>query len=512
MGTLIAILLAVLGAFSQAAGSATGTRKKRTGKILREEVVFKDNSPKQDLPFKVGRLAIAGLLNLRQSATAIRQVAVIYRADTVTINWFLIQRYQPAKFEFVQDWGSDRKFRFPDGHLFGEPTTWFKNHTLRLILSFRGSTPRVFATRGNKILDVSNRSSDVQDTLDDTTEAAFLGELYARYPQLPQGLNFAQALLWTRSQAARDLAQHGVNLDRVLRLPLRVRNDVTKEPVLPRNKGIAYWANAHLGEYATKATRRAIMRLLVGGASPEAVVRLCQGLAAVAPYFDRSVWAEVLPLCQMAVNPNMQGHHIFEQLSQARRMRLMRQLPEMLEGGLLWVIADARHQYAPDIDVRGCRTWEELHDRLADEQRIRARDRQLRENRMIHEGVVDQTPYKGIDGQTVGGQLQLVGGEYQIVTPKRPAELLKWGKRLDHCIGSYALDAATSKHLFFALTQGDVLVYTGMIDPNRQVLKQLRGYKNSNLPPELFEDVVELLVGHGLLYSKHEAVEHFEQY
>lgn len=478
--------------------------------ILKETIIFQDPSEKKDLNFGYNEV-VAAVPQLARANTATKQVSAHYREDTITINFFVIESFIPMNFEWRETfaWGQEesKPYRMKTTPKFGYETRWHRNHTIRLVLSFRGKYPRLYRIYKESIKDVSEMHGMVLggDKLSDDIRAVLAAELKARYPAIPTDMGFLSSLRFTRYQMARDLAKHGIELGGIA--PMRVERELYAPPkTIPKDWGVGDWINDHLQEFATRSTRRVVLDLLKEN-HPDRVARQIWQFRGIARFFDVSQWGEVLACAIHDVPVNRNGQHVFDNLSPARRLRLVREMTEL--NNLHWVVNDAALQYRPNADLERCRTWAEIHDAVAQLHQIEARNRQLERNKIIREGTINQDPYSPGSAGTIDG---VEADGYTIITPKVPYELVEWGEKLSHCIGGYAVEAHEGHSLFFALTREDEIVFTGWINPRQRALVQLRGKHNSILPDKLLKEVVAVLKKHELLHPAHKDGESYYDY
>lgn len=476
---------------------------KKTGPVLRSTNLHFDTREEENLDY------IAGLMpgvNYRKRY-ALKAVDVKEREDTITASWWLKYRFTPCAFEYRQYYG--RTTRFISGKLKNE--SWYRNEYVRLVLSFRQELPRLYLIKGKKITDVSNARLfpsalpyDIQ-----IAQEYFLPQLMERY-DIPDGANtFGRALSYIRHKWIRDLFQHTGTVPDIPRMTTDKRDEYgALEARFPSPRwSLQELMNIALGEASTRSTRRKMLELMqtndIGG-----VLWSARSLNGIAHLFDPSDWAEVLPVArllgqELVANDEALDTHLFNVLTPQRRMRLVRDVEETPD----WVIRDTLYMYYIAVAHHGrepnCdgRTWNEIHDNLSDDRQIAYRQAQAERDKKLAEGTVNQEPYNGIDGVKIG--------EYQFLTPKKPLELEEWGDTLNHCIGSYAFDALRGDMIFFALTQDNSVVYTGMIRPRTQELSQFRGRHNCEVPAELFASVVKVLIDHDLLSQDHPARERY---
>lgn len=445
-----------------------------TKPILREEILFRDETPREEMLYQYN--------SLKEKAT--KQVTAIHREDTLTINVWEIERFQPKKFQWTES-PSGEKSRHIVGNL--AEGFWYRNRTTRYVLSFRGEYPRLYLMKGKSIREISY---SLDAWLPHGSLKPLAKEIRRRYPET-KGLAFPEAFVVARTQYGKDLLQHGIKS----RSHFVEFSRGTKRG--SRNWGIKEVSDYILGEYSTRATRRALLELIKDENGDWSILsRRVYGLSSVGEFFDASVWPEILTNLKIGLAKNRRGEHIFENLSPARRLRLVRELyGEWYD----WNAHDSAQMYDPDVDISGCRNWQEIHDRLDEAARIRRRQEEHELDEYLREGIVDQSHYNGIDGVKVG--------EFEILTPKKPYDLEDWGDTLDHCIGAYARSTKDGESLLFALaTEGEV-IYTGMIRGG--YLNQFRGYKNEVVPEEIFAATVEVLKEHKLIVPDHKNAESY---
>lgn len=449
----------------------------KTTPVLKKQVLFKDESPKPELPFQcIGRT---------RRYMAMRQLTAFWREETFTLNAFMIEEYLPRQFGFHRgrDYdGVEYHFRTVDGPLEGhENEKWYRNHTYRLVLSFKQQQPRLYnISPSGKIRDVSYM--DVADSdawwMVRNLDEILGGELRSRYPEMPENIKYWRGMLnWIRFQFVRDL-------------PVPVLG-VTSKFTSP-NKSIKDVLDKMLGEYSRKSTRRAVMEFAQSRGEfnvPEVETRI-RDFVEVAEAFDPSDWADVL--AGPVIHP-VPAEMLME-FSLPRRRRLISE--EVGFGN--YRVHDACRMWRnaqEEVDISDLSNWDDIHRRLTIATNDWMAMRQLERDEKLRQPI-PQKKYGTIDNT------KILDGALIIQTPKGAKDMMDWGRELSHCIGSYAMEAIEEESLFLALTNTDGLpVYTAMIHDGR--MPQFRAKYNAKVPEEVTKAFVDELSRHKLVISGH---------
>lgn len=94
-----------------------------------------------------------------------------------------------------------------------------------------------------------------------------------------------------------------------------------------------------------------------------------------------------------------------------------------------------------------------------------------------------------IDGTTFG--------EYTVVAPKAPIDLLEWGEEMHHCVGSYAKRLIISNDIFLQVMKKEKHFATAQLEDG--VLVQFYGKHNSIIDHEVAKRFIEVLTERNLL-------------
>lgn len=137
--------------------------------------------------------------------------------------------------------------------------------------------------------------------------------------------------------------------------------------------------------------------------------------------------------------------------------------------------------YAPG-QLEG-KTWKELHDNFTADFRRR--------------GVADQ-PIEKVKLAKQIENLTLSDG-YTIVQPKTTHELIDWGVKMEHCIGSYVKEAVDGHSVFLGIVKDKTMIGNAQISVREKRLVQIFGKRNRNLDKQTLELFSSVLIDNKVL-------------
>lgn len=90
-------------------------------------------------------------------------------------------------------------------------------------------------------------------------------------------------------------------------------------------------------------------------------------------------------------------------------------------------------------------------------------------------------------------------GEISIILPEDTQELRFWGRKMSHCIGSYAQEAASGRHVFIGIIKDGEMIGNAQIDPSAKRCLQLLGKHNQHLDKSDVNRISSLFEQHKIL-------------
>lgn len=184
---------------------------------------------------------------------------------------------------------------------------------------------------------------------------------------------------------------------------------------------------------------------------------------------------------------------LFKSLTPAQQRRYLK---EMASGSKKivahWAVSDTLrmfNQLERDFDVTfmpgqiQARGWDELHEAV----RLDLRDR-----RHVKREIKQVDLAKDIEKVTFKNG-------YQVIQPADTHELMDWGNKMGHCIGSYAFEASSGQSVFLGILKDGKMIGNAQIKVKEKRLMQIFGKHNALLDDEVLDAFKEPLIKQNVL-------------
>lgn len=179
---------------------------------------------------------------------------------------------------------------------------------------------------------------------------------------------------------------------------------------------------------------------------------------------------------------------LFKSLTPAQQKRFLK---EMTSGAKKiaanWEISDTLRMFSQlerDFDVTfipgqiQAKGWHELHEAV----RLDLRDR-----RHVKREI------KQVDLAKDIAKVTFQNG-YQVIQPADTHELMDWGTKMGHCIGSYAFEASSGQSVFLGILKDGKMIGNAQIKVKEKRLMQIFGKRNALLDDEVLDAFAEPLI------------------